>query len=126
MKTIKPIILCLCFLCLLVVFSLCTNDNEEDITETSTCDTINVNYNTIAVIFDAYCLNCHNSNKTDKEGIILDSYENLKASITNYDEVLKSIKHESGVKEMPLFGSKLEDCKIAIIEAWVNKGMPEK
>lgn len=104
-----------------IVFS-CTFDNEEDFLKNQICDTTDLVYNDLTHIFDI-CATCHNSTSTYRVGIEMDKYESVKASI-NTGLVLPAIKH-TGPYRMPDGLSKLSDCNISKIEAWINNGMPE-
>ncbi|HAN00019.1 MAG TPA: hypothetical protein DCQ26_15570 [Marinilabiliales bacterium] len=100
----------------------CTFQNEEDYFGETYCDTIDVSYEDLTYIFTDICAECHNSTETKREGINMDSYTNVKASI-NTELVLPAIKHETS--KMPKGRDKLSTCDISKIEAWVNAGMPE-
>ena len=108
---------------MLAYFSNCTFDNEEDLLEGFTCDTIDIVYSDLTYIFTDICLDCHESGDTYRPGIEMDDYEEVKASI-NTGLVFPAIKHE-GQYNMPYEQPKLPDCDIKKIEAWINAGMPE-
>ena len=118
----KPICNAL-FIILLLAFTSysCTYDNEEDLA--NTCDTTNIHYNQLIPTFDI-CASCHYTEFTYRDGIKMDNYENVKASI-NTGLVWKAINHEDGVVPMPNGLPKLDSCTIAKIGAWINAGMPE-
>ncbi|MCK9207345.1 MAG: hypothetical protein M0P66_09565 [Salinivirgaceae bacterium] len=101
----------------------CTFQNEEDYFGETYCDTIDVSYEDLTYIFTDICATCHNSIITPRPDIVMDSYENVKASI-NTGLVLPAINH-SGDYKMPQGRDKLSTCDISKIEAWVNAGMPE-
>jgi hypothetical protein len=107
----------------LIHFTSCTFDNEEDLLKDYICDTTDVIYNDLTFIFSDICAECHNKDDTYRGGIETDTYESVKSSI-NTGLVLPAIKHE-GDYNMPYQRAKLSDCNIKKIEAWINAGMPE-
>ena len=110
-------------MCFAVHFSSCTFDNEEDLLEDYVCDTIGIVYSDLTYIFEDICQECHKTGDTYRDGIEMDDYDEVKASI-NTGLVLPDIKHEGSFK-MPYQRPKLPDCDIEKIEAWINAGMPE-
>jgi len=101
----------------------CTFDNEEDLLKNSQCDTTNIVYNDLTYIFSDICANCHSETFTYRDGIKMDNYQNVKASI-NTGKVWPAINHVDGVPPMPNGLPKLSDCELAQIKAWIDSGMP--
>ncbi len=108
---------------LFLYLSGCTSENEETYFEDTICDTTNLSFEDIQPVFTNNCMSCHNTEFTQREGIELDTYENIVSSI-NTGLVIPAIKHE-GDFNMPANQPKLPDCAILKIETWVNNGMPE-
>jgi hypothetical protein len=110
---------------LLILVQSCYYDKEDDLypfTKT-TCDTTNVTYSlTIAPIMAANCNSCHNNNTIANGGVKTDSWDQL--SIVAKDGRLSNAVNWTGVasKNMPQGGSKLSDCDLSKINAWVNAG----
>ena len=102
----------------------CTLQNEEDYLKDIICDTTDISYNDLTYIFTGTCTACHSELFTYRDGIKMDSYNNVKSSI-NTGLVWPSINHANGVPPMPGGMSKLSDCELDKIEAWINAGMPE-
>jgi hypothetical protein len=109
----------------------CTFQNEEDYFGEPICDstainrdTLNVYYEELTYIFSDNCASCHNSGFTYRQGIVMDSYENVIKSM-NTGKVLPAIKHE-GLYKMPNGQPKLSDCEIQKIAVWIENGMPKK
>jgi len=125
MKYLKTIVILKLFVVsfLTLHFSSCTFDNEEDLLEDYVCDTIDIVYSDLTYIFEDICYDCHKTGDTYRNGIEMDDYDEVKASI-NTGLVLPAIKHE-GSFNMPFERPKLPDCDIKKIEAWINAGMPE-
>ncbi|MBT4793485.1 MAG: hypothetical protein HON90_18070 [Halobacteriovoraceae bacterium] len=71
----------------------------------------------LPIIIDS-CAACHgasdNKNWTD--------YAMVKIYAS---DILASIKHETGIKPMPMIGGKMSDDKIALFEEWLDTGMKE-
>lgn len=108
-----------------LIINGCTKENEEDLLGDNYCDTTNVNYSTISVILNnSSCVSCHNTDFTNREGIVLDSYANVVTSF-NTDLVWAAINHQDGLTPMPYNLPKLSDCNLNNIGAWINAGMPE-
>jgi cytochrome c553 len=52
------------------------------------------------------------------------NYADTKASVA-YGRILGAIKHSPAHSPMPKNGTKLSDCNISKIEAWIAAGLPE-
>jgi len=127
---VKNVIKILTISILASVFVSCTSTNEEDYFEDPVCDsalvdrdTIVVYYDDLTYIFSGICQQCHSPELTYRQGIIMDSYENVVSSI-NTGKVLPAIMHEGSYK-MPNNLPKLSDCEIQKIDVWIERGMPE-
>lgn len=99
----------------------CTFDNEQEYFNDA-CITTNLTYGSLTYIFNI-CSQCHNDVSTYRTGIEMDLYQSVVKSI-NTGLVMPAIKHE-GDYQMPYNLSKLPDCDIKKIEAWINDGMPQ-
>jgi mono/diheme cytochrome c family protein len=92
--------------------------------EEPTCLTTGVTYtNTVKAILDQSCAKsgCHALGSSVGE---LNDYDKSKAFVA-FGKMLPSIKHEAGAKAMPKVGTKLTDCQISQIEAWIAAGTPK-
>lgn len=107
-----------------LLFFSCTKENEEDLSkqEIDSCQADKAVYASLEPIFQAKCIQCH-SGADGTKGISLDSYEGVKNAAGK--NLLKAVKHEPGVRAMPLNGKKLSDCEIAKIESWINRDFPQ-
>lgn len=87
------------------------------------CDTAGMTYNNhIKPILDANCVSCHNATAFSGN-VKLHTYSDVQVTIPS-GKLLNSVKHLSGgSKNMPP-GSKLSDCNIQKIEAWIKRGYP--
>jgi len=118
------IIVVFCIFCWICNSTSCTMQNEEDFLNGNICDTIDVSYHDLTYIFTEICTVCHSEVFTYKDGIKMDSYNNVISSI-NTGLVLPAINHDDGVPQMPKGMSKLSDCELDKIKAWINNGMAE-
>lgn len=108
----------------------CEYKNEEElfpkkITPADSCVTTNVSYaQIIQPIFTESCAyaGCHTGSSVQfSSGIDLSSYQKTEET-TPSQLLLDVIKHVPGNSRMPQGAEKLEPCKIAQIEAWINEG----
>lgn len=100
----------------------CVNHSEEELYGLE-CDTTNLTYSKIKYIFENNCYRCHNET-TNYHSIIVSSYDKLKAAV-NTGKLQPAINHTGEFKMPKDRTEKLDDCLIAMIEAWINGGMPE-
>mgnify|MGYP000865225205 CR=1 FL=1 len=112
-----------------LVFSLlmagCYYDSEEDLYPSVSCDTSNISYSVdIVPIMANSCLNCHFNGSSIGGGLNLEGHAALKASAEN-GSLVGSVTHASGFSAMPKGASKLDECKILKIKAWVQAGSPD-
>jgi len=91
-------------------------DDEE-------CDTSNVKFtNIVEPIINTHCLGCH-SDSNPLGSLSLEGYDKV-VSIANDGRLIGTITHEPGYPAMPKNGMKLNECKILLIETWINNGLP--
>ncbi len=89
------------------------------------CVATNVSFiTTVLPILKTNCTGCH-SGATPSAGIDLSSYASVKIYASN-GQLMGSINHTTGYKPMPSSTSKLADCEISQIKAWVSEGMLNK
>jgi cytochrome c553 len=122
------------FIALGIVIGLsgCYYDTEEELYpdkgKTTTCDTTNARYAVeVKAILDSKCncAACHGG-ASNPSGIPLDNYAGVKAYL-DFDKAqfISSIVQDGNASNMPKGTSKLVDCDINMIKAWINKGYPE-
>ncbi len=116
------------FLMLMVLsISSCTYENEETLyPATVNCVTENMSFsNDVWPLINNNCMACHSGNAPEG-GILLDNYNNVKASAEietgNYGSLYGTISHASGNSPMPKNADKLSDCNISKIKAWIDQG----
>jgi hypothetical protein len=94
-----------------------TNDNS------CICDTVNITFtNVISPIISNSCKGCH-SGSTPSGGIILISYNDIKAQVDN-GKLWTSINLNTGQPKAMPPGGKLTNCKISQIRIWKDAGAP--
>ncbi|HEX8506793.1 MAG TPA: c-type cytochrome [Hymenobacter sp.] len=79
---------------------------------------------TISPIFDANCRGCHSSKDASTLGGSIDFSTHQGISRFPSSTLLGSIRHSPGANPMPKLGSKLSDCDINRIKAWIDAGKP--
>jgi cytochrome c553 len=93
----------------------CKNNSVEALSNGSICDTTAVKYSTtISSMMTNHCTNCHGG-ANPSAGIKLESYSDL---VTNGQASLAAMKNGT----MPQGSSKLDDCNINKLAAWINQG----
>jgi len=113
-----------------IIFA-CSKSSEDNYTDppdppgggNSNCDTASIEYQAdIVPILTANCYACHGTNtNSGSMGIVLEGYENIKPKADN-GTLIGVITHTSGYPAMPKDGTKLSDCNINKIRAWINQG----
>ncbi len=105
------------------MLSSCYYDKADIVYPTAgACDTTAATFSAkVLPLMNTSCNMCHGGTASAGAGIKLDTYTGVKAQLTA-GRLLGSIQHQSGFSAMPKGGTKLSDCNIAIIKAWVNAG----
>lgn len=114
-----------CALALLTVFFGCSKSNEADLQSEAgmVCDTTNTSFSSeIAPVLQDNCNFCH-STASALAGIVTDNYNSVK-TLANKGPLLGTITHDASYVPMPLGRSKLSNCDINKIRAWINAGTP--
>lgn len=112
------------FIGCLLLLSACYKNSLEELENPNGCDTRNISYaRDIRPLISMSCnmSGCHDAGTTTT--FSLATYERLRAESVN-GVLIKSINHEPGVEAMPKAVSKLSDCNIQKITAWVAAGAP--
>jgi len=121
-----PTLLVLCLL------STCFYDSEEYLYPqfNNLCDTTSgITFDkSVKPILNFDCYGCHSNKTALKEGagIKLEDYPDVKKKVTD-GKLIGSITHSGCCSPMPwpLGASKLEDCKITIIQKWILSDAPD-
>lgn len=85
------------------------------------CDTNTFTYSGgVSKILATHCNGCH-SNTASGGGILLTTYDNTKVYALN-GKLLCSVQQNGTCSPMPKGGTKLDDCKIKVIQKWIDAG----
>lgn len=110
-----------------LIWTACSKASEDRLgggtpVTPATCDTANMQYvaHIQPILNAAGCTDCHSSAIRDG-GVVLDTYAGIKTQVNN-GRFLGAITHASGYVPMPYGGSKLPDCTINKVKAWVARG----
>lgn len=105
------------------LIALWISQGAENLDCIEDCDTVNVSFlSDIKPVFDSYCFNCH-SGSSPSGGLLLTDYATISDASLN-GEVVPRINHENGLPIMPPSGTKIDDCNLSLIDAWVRAGAP--
>ncbi len=108
---------------LLLLFTGCYYDVEEELYPAGTCDTSGVSYTTAIVpLINQYCISCH-SGTAPSGNIDLSDYTNVKLYVDD-GSFYGSISHNANWSAMPQGGNKLDDCTLLKVQTWINNGSP--
>lgn len=103
----------------------CYYDNEDDLYPFSNvCDTSATPLSsTVKPILQGNCYACHSASAAGAAGagINLEDYNSLKGWADN-GKLVCAIEHNSGCSAMPKGGTRLQQCSIDKIKAWVARG----
>jgi hypothetical protein len=108
----------------LIIWS-CYYDKEDELYGANgACNTDNVTYaTTVTGLLTAYgCLGCH-TGPAPEANINLQGYANVKA-IASTGRLYGAISHAPGYHPMPHGGTKMNQCDITRIKAWIDAGAP--
>ncbi len=87
------------------------------------CDSTNVTFSgSILPLMDTYCRGCHAGSNPDG-GFVLTDYNSVKTAVEG-GRVMGAVRWQDGFLPMPDKSDKLSDCNIAILQKWINLGMP--
>jgi len=120
MKKLKNLILFIAGLFLL--FSNCTYHNEVDYFKDTTnlCKTDSMSFqNDVYPVLLNSCVGCHGNSGAEAR-INLEGYDNVKK---NNVRMMNAIEHKAGTSPMPQGSSKLDDCTINQLNAWIAQGL---
>jgi hypothetical protein len=89
------------------------------------CDTMDVSFSgSIRTLINNTCYPCHNNDI--KQGLVnLSDYDKIKYEVDS-GLLLRSVEREPGdtVIPMPYLQSKFDDCKIRLLQIWIDDGAP--
>lgn len=110
-----------------LAFSACYFDNKQDLYPgQTTCDTVNVGFaKNIKPLIDAQCVGCHNTG-SPTAGISLSTHAEIEkyAKSGQLYGVLAQIAPFTQAQFMPPNGPKWNNCNLAKLKSWIDKGAP--
>jgi len=121
-------------ICIGITLAGCYYDKADVVNPNAayvSCDTTSVTYNTTIapILSNNNCLTCHAGSASSGGGIALDTYTSTKVSAAK-GELLPAVRQDVSCAQcaanyapMPLGGSKISDCSVNKISAWINQGM---
>ena len=106
-----------------LILASCAKDVDEDLNPIDTCNTDAVSFqNDVLPLFNTNCNGCHGA-ASNFGGITLDNYADAK-TVVDSERLLGAIKRDDGFSPMPQGASKLNDCSIDKVAAWLADGAP--
>ena len=105
------------------VLTGCYYDVEEELY--GSCNTGNVTYSTTItnILVGNSCIGCH-SGPSPSGNVSLQGYQNVKARAED-GRLFGAISHMNGFAPMPQGGSRLTNCDISKVKAWIDAGAPD-
>ena len=112
-----------CIISIPLFLSGCVKDSEEDkLGGYGFCKESQVSFSeNVQPILNQDCVSCHTGPGAEN-GVVLDSYSGVVASV-NDGLFMPVIKQDAGYIPMPTGKPKLNDCKIATLQKWIDEGM---
>jgi len=106
-----------------LVLASCSKDVDEVLNPIDNCDKEAVSFQQdILQIFNTNCNACHSA-ASNFGGITLDNYDDAK-KVVDGARLLGAINRDEGFSAMPQGASKLSDCSIDKVAAWIADGAP--
>ncbi|MDZ7876420.1 MAG: hypothetical protein U5L45_02055 [Saprospiraceae bacterium] len=125
-KNLLSLLFCGSLLAVSTLVESCYYYNETDLYGPTTCDTSTAKFTAfVSPLMMTACASsgCHSAT-AKASGIDLSSHTTIKAYITGSKAAfIGSMKRTSGYSAMPKGASKLADCDITKLEAWIAAGM---
>ena len=110
----------------MVMMQGCYYDNEEELYPETDCVAQDVSFQLDVVpILRNACYNCHDLANAPVlgNGINIEGYERMKAyTQNNTNKMVGSLKWNGQASPMPKNAPQLDNCSIAVIEAWISDG----
>ena len=111
----------LCSIFVGFVVSSCTNDNSNNLSESSKIVAPVTYNNSVKAIIDNNCINCHGNVPTNNAPFSLTTYADVKLNIS---EIINRISRANGAGGlMPNGGPRLPQATIDMVVKWQNEGL---
>lgn len=100
----------------------CTKEDPMEEEMETQCETEGLTYNNDikSILSGCTASSCHGSDS----GRSMANFDDAKA-YAGQGRILGALRHSAGFSPMPKNGSKLDDCRISQVAAWVADGFPE-
>jgi uncharacterized membrane protein len=103
----------------LAVFTSCTKDKTVPAEPLECDDVISFEQHVQPIIMNSCATTGCHSASSSANNMVFESYE----SVFEYrDEILKAVRHESGVTPMPIGADQLSEIEIQNIACWIAQG----
>jgi hypothetical protein len=101
----------------------CYADNGEELYNCS-ADAASISYSSTvkSILSGNGCTGCHNGSLASG-GVELSTYAGIKARVDD-QRLWGAVNHLPGFTPMPQGGSKISDCDIKRLKAWIDAGAP--
>jgi|WetSurSiteA1Bulk_404760.scaffolds.fasta_scaffold00120_17 hypothetical protein len=124
----KTLVLLISVGLILLTAASCYYDSEEYLYPQlgNECDTTNITFtHSVTPILQNSCYGCHsNATSAMGGGIKLQDYADVKVKADD-GSLIGTITHAGGYSPMPMGADQLPECKITIIQKWVDAGAPD-
>ncbi len=109
---------------LVLAFSACAFNSEEELYGIVECDTTLVTWEyPIQEILSENCVRCHNAD-LNYNGVRHDTYEH-ELIVVNDGRLHGVVNHLPGYPQMPYQLPQLPECDLLLINLWLERGAPE-
>lgn len=114
--------LILVFAIISITFASCYYDNEEELYPNVVCATDSMSYSidVVPIFTNNSCFNCHTA-QTNFGNVDLSTYAEVIKYVNN-GSLVGSIEHSSSFSAMPQGASKMNNCNISKVKAWISQG----
>lgn len=110
---------------LFFVFFGCENSSESDLIEQLPL-TENITYTEhIKPIIDANCVACHSNPAVGGASVPMTNFEEVRLVFENTDALDRMNRQPGESGFMPLYGTRLPQTSIDLVEQWMNEGYLE-
>lgn len=109
---------------IVVLFSSCSYNSEDDLTEEIIIDNFVTYDDNVKSIIDTNCIFCHNNPPVNGAPMSLITYDDVRDAVENRD-LIELISTNDNSEVMPLGGPRLPQAIIDIVIQWEQEGFLE-
>lgn len=114
----------LVFPAIALVFTSCSNDSTDDLTEALPANQT-VTFNNVKAIMQNNCTSCHGSSPTGGAPMALVTYDDVKTAILENNLIERMSIENGGSDLMPQGGPRLPQTTIDVVIKWQTDGFQE-